>query len=509
MDTNLGNPTGYIKVEMNGQTAKLQISLNNLSDRPGIKYQIYGIRKEEQKFDYTAICDFQITNGRADIKLNRDSSDIDSNQLSFDDINIFAVIARLPDAYASVICPLVAYKSGEHKWKGEFEAALRQYARNTGTIKAAGIKESEIKEFEKKEAEIRDTGIKADVVKVESRMEFNAPEPVRYNGNVNVSAGETAQSLLSEQILEREDVEEETVGDLSDLIEISDEVFDNTANKTFNNVAADFGVEHTELREQSNTALNTPEREMPEPGSLNSEATQKPGLDLFSQADNNLNIDMRDITSKFESTLTSLYNREHESQALNDCHMGILSAVKAPLTAENTALAADSDTLSSENDIIGSAERNFREISEINTEGDKVRTELDIESLREELDKSFETCNPFNNKSRRFKWWKINSPGYLNNILFRNNVKTYLLFNPKVMMAHYKYRYIIFGIRFDKYTGRERFVCGVPGVYSIDENPFGNMGSWAQLEGYKPKYGAFGYWIILIDPRTGKLLKIK
>ena len=30
MDNEVGNPTGYIKVEINGPAAKLQISLNNM-----------------------------------------------------------------------------------------------------------------------------------------------------------------------------------------------------------------------------------------------------------------------------------------------------------------------------------------------------------------------------------------------------------------------------------------------------------------------------------------------
>lgn len=150
--------------------------------------------------------------------------------------------------------------------------------------------------------------------------------------------------------------------------------------------------------------------------------------------------------------------------------------------------------VSSDNDIL--------ETSSLDTNGS-------IPNLREELDNSFEKYNPFKIKSKNFHWWKINSPGFLNNILFRNNIKSYLLFNPKVMLAHYKYRYIIFGVRSMRRAGREQLVCGIPGVYSIDENPFGSMGSWVQLEGYKPKYGAFGYWIVMIDPRTGKLIKIK
>lgn len=170
---------------------------------------------------------------------------------------------------------------------------------------------------------------------------------------------------------------------------------------------------------------------------------------------------------------------------------------------EQTGEPADwSYIVSSESGILEASERDYNDILTFSSNGS-------VSNLREELDNSFEKYNPFKMKSKNFHWWKINSPGFLNNILFRNSIKSYLLFNPKVMLAHYKYRYIIFGIRSMRRTGREQLVCGVPGVYSIDENPFGSMGSWVQLEGYKPKYGAFGYWIVMIDPRTGKLVKIK
>ena len=448
MDNNLGNPTGYIKVEINDPTAKLQISLGNLANRPGIGYRLYGISRKENGLQYAEICDIGNNNGRADHKFNLESSNIGGSNLCFDDINVFAVIAANPDNN-SAVCPLVAYRNGQVQWKQEFEAALRNpappvivetavekmpervdmpaSAELDGLIAEEADTVSPVDEYSPAQEQQRI--IEEDAVPPDTpadREKDNAQEEIS-------SFEEERQNIITQEVLEREELEEETVGRLSDLIEVS--------------------VNNEE--EHSHTAVQ------PEPENMEDKSRD-------------------DISSKFEATLTSIYNHEKGN-----------------------------DALSAESDIISAAEKNFRDISSINAEGDRVRKEFDIDLLKEELDKSFEICNPFNNRSKRFKWWKINSPGYLNNILFRNNVKTYLLFNPKVMLAHYKYRYIVFGIRYDRYSGRERFICGVPGVYSIDENPFGNLGSWAQLEGYRPKYGAFGYWIILIDPRTGKLIKIK
>ncbi len=496
MDNDLGNPTGYLKAEVNGENARLQLSLSNLSVRRGMTYQLFGISKVSNQLKYTLIGEVPVMNGRADLKLDTDTLDIGEKHLRFEDINIYSVIAKIPDGNSSVVCPLVAYRNGEVSWRKEFESALRT------PEEQRSVKQSEIT------AGLDETDmVKDDCGKPEER------------------------SIITEVELEREELIEETVGDLSDLIEVQVENtldpaegsgrpmeisaqeadLNRPANKGIDEPRSVEGEENTsdlmknseaskyssvelkeELRKTGENLMEMLKSEAPQPkstkgnqgsglqGSLESEGNRARSSGIDVKAGGKKEDYREDVTSKFEATLTSLYNQELESSSL---HL--------------------------DNDIIGSAERNFMEISSINAEGDRVNNELDINLLKEELDKSFEVCNPFDTRSKRFRWWKINSPGYLNNILFRNNIKTYLLFNPKVMLAHYKYRYIIFGIRFDKFSGRERLVCGVPGVYSIDENPFGNMGSWAQLEGYKPKYGAFGYWMILIDPRTGKLIKIK
>lgn len=132
----------------------------------------------------------------------------------------------------------------------------------------------------------------------------------------------------------------------------------------------------------------------------------------------------------------------------------------------------------------------------------------DIEKLKEYFDRFFEKSEPFNNRRRDYKWWKVNSPVYLNNILYQCNIKTPLLFNPAVMMAHFKYRHLIIGIYTDRMKRREYIVCGVPGVYQVDDRPFGDLCRWVQLEGNRPKYGAFGYWLVYMEPKTGKLLSL-
>ncbi|HEX3028542.1 MAG TPA: hypothetical protein VHT34_04405 [Clostridia bacterium] len=86
-----------------------------------------------------------------------------------------------------------------------------------------------------------------------------------------------------------------------------------------------------------------------------------------------------------------------------------------------------------------------------------------IDKLKESLGRYFKEYDPFGSRRRDYKWWKVSSPVYLNNILYQCNARTPLLFNPKVMMAHFKYRHLIIGVYSDRLRRRECIVCGVPG----------------------------------------------
>ncbi|MFZ5985603.1 MAG: hypothetical protein ACOYWZ_00540 [Bacillota bacterium] len=131
-----------------------------------------------------------------------------------------------------------------------------------------------------------------------------------------------------------------------------------------------------------------------------------------------------------------------------------------------------------------------------------------IKRLEEKFDQCFEKCTPFMASRKDYKWWKVISPVHLNNILYQLNIKVPVLFNPLVLMAHFKYRHLIVGIYEDRERKIQYVVCGVPGVYWVDEKPFGDLCRWAQVEGNVPRYGAFGYWLAYINPETGKILSI-
>ncbi len=124
------------------------------------------------------------------------------------------------------------------------------------------------------------------------------------------------------------------------------------------------------------------------------------------------------------------------------------------------------------------------------------------------MDMNFELVDPFGTGRSDYRWWKAHNPVQLNNIMYQCGIRASLIFNPFVMMAHYKYRYIIVGVYLDAKRNMACVVCGVPGVYGTDKSPFGDVCKWVQPGGSKAQYGAFGYWLVYIDPATGKFLVV-
>jgi hypothetical protein len=170
--------------------------------------------------------------------------------------------------------------------------------------------------------------------------------------------------------------------------------------------------------------------------------------------------------------------------------------------AGNTGIVEKNNALNREGSIINPCTN--CQIHNLNNNEKTVQ--VDLVKLRERFDMSFEVFNPFRSSRKSYMWWKVNNPTNLNNILFSFGLKNPLLFSPRVLMAYYKYRHLAVGIYDEPTGGKKYIVCGIPGVCGIDDRPFAAACKWIQIEGTKPRYGAFGYWLVYMDIKTGKLI---
>ena len=154
----------------------------------------------------------------------------------------------------------------------------------------------------------------------------------------------------------------------------------------------------------------------------------------------------------------------------------------------------------------GISEKGIKFEEEKNDKNTNPKNSEEEKNLEGYFDKFFKKIKPFRVERKDYKWWQILNPADLNNILYKFNIKVPLLFNPLVMMSYFKYKHMIVGLYEDRKKKLKYIVCGIPGLYWVDENPFGEVCRWAQVEGDKPRYGAFGYWLIYINPATGRIL---
>ena len=121
----------------------------------------------------------------------------------------------------------------------------------------------------------------------------------------------------------------------------------------------------------------------------------------------------------------------------------------------------------------------------------------------------FEKSNPFYNSRKDYKWWNVDNPMVLNDLLFKTGIKIPLVLHQRVCTGHLKYKHLILGIYSDNIRGMQYLVLGVPSLYQLDLNPFSVAGRWVQVCKHKTENNSFGYWITYIDPLTGMALKMQ
>lgn len=227
--------------------------------------------------------------------------------------------------------------------------------------------------------------------------------------------------------------------------------------------------------------------------------------------DENEKID-ENITSKYGSVIESIYKKSDES-SVKDKIEDKAGSIENGNKKDNGVYHEDEQKRKNgaKDEIknkVQNENENKAEIEDENRAKRDVGDKISFEELVAKFDRCFEKCNPFVAGRKDYRWWKIASPVHLNNILYQMKIDVPILFNPLVLMAHFKYRHLLVGVYEDKTRNLRYIVCGVPGVYWVDEKPFGKMCRWAQVNGNIPKYGAFGYWLVYINPTTGEILNM-
>jgi hypothetical protein len=459
-------PSGYVKLEGRDGKGKLLATVQNLKEGAGkILYKLYLMHCTGRQSNTVQVGYIPIQRGRGELKWDFDIDNVAESGVSIHDFNVAIVVAEHKDREnINVICPMAAYKGDKVSWRGKVLTKRQDNGSNGAELQGKGIEplSSELKEKSTvpMSSELQEKGIEP--LSSELKEKSTIPMPLEFQEETTVPPKEAE---LDEEIIKKHDAFE------------------------FNEISLEYqnaiqeNVSDTDIMEETFEKDNN---------DLDDVTKENEDLNIVTEAKNveqqvNNKINDNQINSNVEPQNCFCPQGPH-TVGVNPCINCYVKNFQNPLVNQNPQTFLNSQV-----------SQNLRPTQDTDI-GEN------IERMKKSFDKYFSVFDPFNSKRRDYKWWKVDNPVNLNNILYQCNIRSPLLFNPSVMMAHFKFRHLSIGLYTDRLKGREYLVCGIPGVYGIDAKPFGDMCKWIQLEGNVHKYGAFGYWVVYIDPKTGKFL---
>jgi hypothetical protein len=465
-------PSGYVKLEGRDGKGKLLATVQNLKEGAGkILYKLYLIHCTSRQSKAVQVGYIPIQKGRGELKWEFDIGNVAESGIPIHDFNVAIVVAEHKDREnINVICPMAAYKGDKVSWRGKVLTKKQDNGSSGAELKEKGTvpMPSELQEkgtvpmpseLQEKgtipmSSQFQEKGIEP--LPSELKEKSTTPMSLEFQEETTVPPKE---SEFDEEIIKKYDAFDFNEISLEDKNEIQENVSDtDIMEETF---------------EKGNNNLDEPAQEYED---LNIAAEAK---NVEQQVNNQF------INNQINSNVgpeKCFCPQGPHTVGVNPCINCYVKNFQNPQVPRNPQVS-----------------QNLRAAQDIDI-GEN------IERMKKSFDKYFNVFDPFNSKRRDYKWWKVDNPVNLNNILYQCNIRSPLLFNPSVMMAHFKFRHLSIGLYTDRLKRREYLVCGIPGVFGIDVKPFGDMCKWIQLEGNVHKYGAFGYWVVYIDPKTGKFL---
>lgn len=443
-------PTGYVKLEEWSGKGKLHFSIQNIADsQPRFSYRLLLIAAGAGRDCVVDVGDVHITKNRGELKWEFDPSNVGGKGCRLVDISSAALLTQYSDRNDGIVCPAAAHKDKKNPWKDAIrtwkKAAAASPTETTGTNAIARSSKEQITPAAAPSPSAAEPSIEKSSL---------PPGPRVIDGAAAGRYGQHLETLVKGGPGDGKPVDQEL-----GVEKVLPGERDKAAEKSMDN------IDNTEPDSAPQTACSGPVRQ-----------SLAEGLDMT----------MPGMDSEQEAFIRDYVARNRECM----------------LNQSDTSLQDIGQKLA--------------ECTQCKQEGTDNENQgyrrgplpCDVTALRENLDQYFEKANPFGSRRSNYVWWKVNSPVYLNNILYQCNIRTPLMFNPKVLMAHFKHKHLLMGLYYDRVRKKEYIVCGIPGVYSVDDRPFGELCRWVQVENRRNRFGAFGYWLVYIDPKEGKFLKV-
>jgi len=131
--------------------------------------------------------------------------------------------------------------------------------------------------------------------------------------------------------------------------------------------------------------------------------------------------------------------------------------------------------------------------------------------------KDFPTVNPFVSNLQEYTWWQIPYNyqtiyrSYMPFISYIDSIKGPVnYYASKMLQTIYLHQHHIFGVLYDTKGVAKYYAYGIPGRKHPSEQPYeGATGFtyWHPCHSGPHDMYSHGYWILLVDPKTGKTIK--
>lgn len=484
-------PMGYLKLETREGKGSLSALVQNLKDSDEYTVcKLYFIKYREGEVAYACMGTIPLKNGRGGITRKFDAINVENTNLRIDEYNAAAIVLeREIGGRIDVKCPLAVYKAKDEKTRwdhvfGKFAAKVKMRSREERGI--TGYKE-ESREIENipggnnrtstmDELHVRDKASPGDGVHENVAVQEAYDDKLKM---MTGSSGEAKEYGLQERGMGEHEVQGHGAW----------------AHVTEEHEVQESGLKENDMKEQGMQEYGVQEHDMKEHDAqehcMQEGDMQRCGMQGHDMLGH----------EKQEKDMQEYDAQAHEMQE-DEMKQG--DQAQTGYNNYDDIYSKYTGTLESKYSFVENMKRAHPGVN-----CQRCTSKIpDIELLSNCLDKAFKRCDPFNTKRQDYKWWKVTNPVHLSNILYYCNIHVPKIFSPPVIMAYYKYRYLITGI----YTSRKRnkvyIVHGIPGTYNVDESPLGDLCRWVQTEGNTPRYGSFGYWVVYVDPFTGEFLRL-
>ncbi|PAB58058.1 DUF7922 domain-containing protein [Anaeromicrobium sediminis] len=508
------SPKGYTKIEVKNGKGVLTHYIQNIkyfydaeyvyrsylvgTNRDDIIYMDNGILKVEES-------------GKAELKWTFNADNVDGKKASMKDFNVVCIVAEsTKDAKRkSIIIPLAGYIDKKKVvWKEAFSSKLYKKNKEDLFQKHNEKEEIHVSHEHNNDYEVAENKIE-NLVDVESdkntyEEEREVADSISPVEDVPVEFAEVSkEDNILEEVLDKNNEEEK--------VELFAEVKEDEEIEAFKNLGTEVEVqEEIEAFKDIETEVEA-EEEIETFKNLGTEVEVEEEIETFKNL--GTEVDVQEEIEAFKDIETEVEVKE-ELNTFKDSGTEV----------EKEFIEYDKKNLDFMGNQFGYMEEEIESShKEFQLDGLTNRDSMEHSSYQyhfkmickyvESMLGYYPEIIPFDKNIQNTRWWRID---YDDQTMYRNFLPFYGYVSeedneesgPTCPGLINKYEHYIFGIKYEE-DDTKYYMYGIPGRFMESEQPYEGMTGfvyWHPVEAFRKEVNDYGYWILHIDAKTGKIV---